>query len=344
MSRPTQLITFDLQKYLALCKSLTHGPVLGRRRDAFRDEAFAATGVLYQKAFGSTLPARLWRSRSPSQTPAEHPPRGRKSATQPRGGLGFTAADARLGRGAPSGPAAPPPVARPPPPAPQSHAVKRESEETDAPASKKSKTPNGNGNNPRSSFKMGDWLQSKLFDAPSGRISSAALLQMLHDELPDVAKSYKSDGSAAGAFAAGMRGVPRDAAGKPLVTQDAGTRDFRLTDAGRAYVAAQKGGTAPGGSPPAGGSPSTQFSLMLYGRSDLSELRLRVNVRPDTTLAKVIRAVARSLNCVEEDVAMAVGGRALTDTTATVGELGFSPESNRLHLKSPPAAPKKRGE
>ena len=60
-----------------------------------------------------------------------------------------------------------------------------------------------------------------------------------------------------------------------------------------------------------------------------------MNVRPDTTLAKVIRAVARSLTCEDSDVALALGGEALTDKAASCGDLGFSPDNNRLHLVSP---------
>jgi hypothetical protein len=322
-----------MQKFLSLCKSLTQGPALGRRKGAFNSEAFDKTAAMYQKTFGAPLPVALWRSRrSPTQTPAQAPVGGgRKTSETPETYHGASplqdgaSPPQRLQRDLyelpaeePSAPVAAQPAAHVPP-AP-SHGVKRESA-GDAPASKKVKAPTTR----RSSFRIADWLRLKLCSAPNGCINGVTLLQTLKAELPDVAKLYKSDRAF---YAAIANSNLRDPVGSALVTHNTTNHEFTLTDVGRAYAATLNG---PAAAPPAR-TPSTQFSLMLYSRPDLTALRLRVNVRPDTTLEKVIRAVSRSLDCEESAMALALGGQVLTDLTASCGHLGLTPDNNKLHL------------
>ena len=336
-----------MQKYLSLCKSLTHGPTLGRRRGDFNEVAFAATVALYQRTFGVPLPVALWRSRSQAQTPAQAPAGRKQSETHDT--HDGTSPPGHLPRDWYERPAEEPsaPVAAPPPahaaPAPEppaapaaSHGVKRESDNGNARVSKKAKAPPS----ARSTFRLADWLQLKVCSATNGCINAVTLLQTLKAEFPDVAKEYKSESSCYVAFA---RCVPRDPNGNALVTTNTTTREFRLTDAGRAYVATLNGAVvsvaAPPAQPPAQ-PPVAQFSLLLYARPDLTELRLRVNVRPDTTLGKVVRAVAKSLsnpgNVVDASaVTLALAGQVLTESQASCADLGLAPDNNRLHLVSP---------
>ena len=119
----------------------------------------------------------------------------------------------------------------------------------------------------RSTFRLADWLQLKVCSAPNGCIDAVTLMRLLKTEQPDVAKGYKSESSCYVAFA---RCVPRDPTGNALVTTSTTTREFRLTDAGRAYVATLNGAAAPAAAPPVAQEPAqppgAQFSLLLYAR------------------------------------------------------------------------------